>query len=235
VLLGQKFQDLDTCMLLKIENLTFGWQKIPLLENINCILESGDVVLLKGENGSGKTTLLQLISGMIPHFSRGRILKGNVKINESSIINNPPKQFFPQIAFIPVFNIDFFLLNGNLSEEILLAQGVLHLSASKIEQLADDLKKHFPEIIEIRTKEFTTMTAYEKILSLVCIYYIQGARLYLFDEILNLIPYSQLNKWFKFFTMLNQQGCGIILIAHRLNQHKFKTWEIRNKRLMISC
>jgi energy-coupling factor transport system ATP-binding protein len=221
-------------MLLIIENLTFAWQNDPLFYNINCSLESGEIVLLKGENGSGKSTLLQLISGMIPHFSRGKMLKGDVKINGRSITKNPPKQFFPHIAFVPASNIDFFLLNGNLSEEIALAQGILDLSTLEVEQRINDCIKLFPEIIELRNKDFTTMTAHEKILSLVCIYYTQCAKLYLFDEILNIVPQEKLEAWFEFYTILARKGCGVLLTAHRFNQHNYNIWEIQNNSLITA-
>jgi ABC-type cobalamin/Fe3+-siderophores transport system ATPase subunit len=55
-------------MILKIENLTFGWQQETLFENISNHLNQKEIVQLSGENGSGKTTLLQIISGMIEKF-----------------------------------------------------------------------------------------------------------------------------------------------------------------------
>lgn len=44
--------------------------------NINCTLQPGSVLVVKGENGTGKSTFLRCILNYIP-FSNGKILSGN--------------------------------------------------------------------------------------------------------------------------------------------------------------
>lgn len=222
-------------MLLTIKNLTFGWQNEPLFENVNCQLERGEIVLLRGENGSGKTTFLQLSAGMIPHFSRGKILEGDIQIDNRSLIENPPKSFFPQIAFIPGKNIDFFLLNENLEQEMALIQAVLKIGNSAIQRKKNELQELFPEIDQRWTKNFDEMTVYQKILALTTTYYLQAAQLFLFDEILNTVPNEDLSRWMNFFRLQSQAGCGIIFISHKMEKHHFKEWEIRNKMLITTC
>ncbi|MBN2092402.1 ATP-binding cassette domain-containing protein, partial [candidate division KSB1 bacterium] len=82
-------------MLLSIENLTFAWLNETLFENISMKVGTGQIIVLKGENGCGKSTFLQIMAGMIPHFSRGRILKGDVLLENQSIIHSTPSAFFP--------------------------------------------------------------------------------------------------------------------------------------------
>lgn len=49
--------------ILKIENLSFGYDEQLVLENLNLEINSGDFIAIIGENGSGKSTLFKLILG----------------------------------------------------------------------------------------------------------------------------------------------------------------------------
>lgn len=49
--------------MLKVENITFGYSKSPVLKNITFNVEAGENLAIIGESGSGKSTLLKLIYG----------------------------------------------------------------------------------------------------------------------------------------------------------------------------
>ncbi len=51
--------------LLRCENLTKIYDRIPALSNVDLTLQSGRIVGLLGPNGSGKTTLIKLINGLL--------------------------------------------------------------------------------------------------------------------------------------------------------------------------
>ncbi|MFO8148533.1 MAG: ABC transporter ATP-binding protein [Gillisia sp.] len=57
--------------MLKIEKVSFAYNKIPVLKNINFSVEEGENVSIIGSSGCGKSTLLQLIYGL--HHSDGKI------------------------------------------------------------------------------------------------------------------------------------------------------------------
>ncbi len=63
-------------MLLSADNLSFGFNGAPLLENICFSLNEGDRVGLIGANGEGKTTLIRLILGELEPES-GRLFRKN--------------------------------------------------------------------------------------------------------------------------------------------------------------
>lgn len=68
-------------MFLKFNNAEIGYQQ-PLIRNVNCGLERGEVVLLIGDNGSGKTTLFKSILNSVP--LRGRDFLDNANISRLS-------------------------------------------------------------------------------------------------------------------------------------------------------
>ena len=51
-------------MELRTENLVVGYDKHPLIKNVNLRVKSGEVLTLIGPNGAGKSTLMNIIFGM---------------------------------------------------------------------------------------------------------------------------------------------------------------------------
>ena len=62
---------------IEINNLSVGYNKIPLLNNISFNVEKNTCCCIYGENGCGKTTLLKTLSAMIPPVGGSAIICGN--------------------------------------------------------------------------------------------------------------------------------------------------------------
>ena len=94
--------------MLKIDDVSFSYDKNNNLNNINFNISKGEVILLCGESGCGKTTLTRFINGLIPNFFDGKrsgeIYLHNKMISEmpiyeisshiGSVFQNPKTQFF---------------------------------------------------------------------------------------------------------------------------------------------
>ena len=63
--------------MLKVRNLKFAFQHLPLFENFSLDLEAGELLHLKGPNGSGKSTLLSLLAGLRRNYE-GEIRFSNI-------------------------------------------------------------------------------------------------------------------------------------------------------------
>ena len=50
--------------MLKVENISFGYTKTPVLESVSFEAKTGEHISIVGESGSGKTTLLKLLYGV---------------------------------------------------------------------------------------------------------------------------------------------------------------------------
>lgn len=78
-------------VVLKIENLTFGYTKEKLLyKDFSLILHAGEIVTILGPSGSGKSTLFELISGNLQPIS-GQIEKTSF----SQVFQDPYSSFHP--------------------------------------------------------------------------------------------------------------------------------------------
>ena len=94
-------------MAIKLENLCYSRNGIPLLQNINFIIERKETGVIKGESGKGKTTLLNVINGLIvPEL--GSIMCGDEIFNSDSIFLPPEKRnigyVFQDFALFPHLN-----------------------------------------------------------------------------------------------------------------------------------
>lgn len=94
-------------MAIKIKNLSYSRNGIPLLENINFIIEKKETGVIKGESGKGKTTLLNIINGLIAP-KLGLITCGDEIFNSDSIFLPPEKRnigyVFQDFALFPHLN-----------------------------------------------------------------------------------------------------------------------------------
>lgn len=218
-------------MLLKIENLNFGWEKTLLLKDINARLGPGQIVQLMGPNGAGKTTLLHLIAGLIPHFHRGAMLTGDILIQGRSIMTAPPKSFFPKIAYVPSTHLDLFLLTESLHQELELTSSILKADRAWREQRLAEFAEFFPETNEMWGIPFKTALLQQKILALTLIYYVQQAQLFLFDEIFPSFSAPLKAKWLEFFQFLGQNDCTVIFVDHQRATNHFGKWILTEKHL----
>lgn len=76
--------------ILEIKNLTFDYDGINTLNDINLSLNDKDFLAIIGPNGGGKSTLLKLILGIL------KIQQGSIAINH----NNPAKEL-EHIGYVP--------------------------------------------------------------------------------------------------------------------------------------
>ena len=63
-----------------VEDLSFYYDKEPVLEHINYSVDSGEFVTLTGENGAAKTTLIKASLGILqPRIGKVTISKTNTQ------------------------------------------------------------------------------------------------------------------------------------------------------------
>ena len=73
--------------ILTANELAVGYERQPVLKNINFQIEEGDYFCIVGENGSGKTTLMKTILGLLPP------VEGSIEVGQGLMKN--------QIGYLP--------------------------------------------------------------------------------------------------------------------------------------
>lgn len=69
-------------MQLSCRDLTIGYDKNPIVNNINFDIMSGDYVAIVGENGAGKSTLMKTLLGLLPPIDGEIVFGDGLKKNE---------------------------------------------------------------------------------------------------------------------------------------------------------
>ena len=93
------------------KNMSAGYGKNKILNDINLVINPGEKVFIGGANGSGKTTLLRVLSGLIPH-------EGEVLIDGKEVSSMKRKDIAKLIALMPQTNEIYFPYTVN--ETVLL-------------------------------------------------------------------------------------------------------------------
>ena len=70
--------------MLTVENVSAGYHRKPVIEDVSFSLEPGSVTGLVGPNGSGKSTLIRALTGILP-LMQGRVLIGESSLQQMSI------------------------------------------------------------------------------------------------------------------------------------------------------
>jgi len=114
--------------LLKINNLSGGYHKQRIINNVSLEIKKGDFIGIIGPNASGKTTLLRLMSRvLVPQ-------EGNVILEDKDINQMSLKELCRKVAFVPqdtMINFSFTVF------EIVLMGRIPHLKRMQLETKQD--------------------------------------------------------------------------------------------------
>ncbi len=124
----------ETMPLLKLTDVSAGYNQTPVLLNVNMSIEKGDIVCLLGRNGMGKTTLLRSIIGLT------KVVKGDIIFDADDITKVPTyKRARYGIAFIPQGReiIPYISVLDNLKLGLVA-------SRNKLKKIPDEIFEFFP-------------------------------------------------------------------------------------------
>jgi len=92
----------------------YGKNNRPLLNNLNLIVESGQMVTIRGKNGVGKTTLMLLIMGNLTP------IEGEILIDDTPLRQINPHELRRKIVYLPPKGIMF---QGTIMENMTMFRG----------------------------------------------------------------------------------------------------------------
>ena len=118
--------------LLEIENLSTGYNGVPVVRDLNLRVEEGEVVALLGPNGAGKTSTLLTVSGLNP------VLGGDIRVLGRSVKGRRPHLIARDgLAHVPEDRSLFFQLTVHEN---------LRLGAAKGASDIDQALRYFPAL-----------------------------------------------------------------------------------------
>ncbi|AYV66615.1 MULTISPECIES: ABC transporter ATP-binding protein [Niallia] len=117
-----------------LNDVSFGYDKNPVLKNINLSISAGETIAFVGPSGAGKTTICSLI----PRFYD--VNSGSIKVDGIDIRDMTMSSLRSQIGIVQQ---DVFLFTGTLKENI--AYGNLHATDEEIHEAVR--RAHLEELV----------------------------------------------------------------------------------------
>lgn len=159
-------------MTVKVEHLTGGYGKKPVIKDLNFELEKGEIVGLIGLNGAGKSTTIKHMLGLINPME-GKLLISNIKINED--IEN----YRRKLSYIPESPVIYDELT--LEEHIEMTAMAYQLSREEAMRRAKPLLKVFRLENELKVFPSHFSKGMKQKVMIICAF-IVDPELYIIDE-----------------------------------------------------
>lgn len=159
-------------MTVKVEHLTGGYGKKPVIKDLNFELEKGEIVGLIGLNGAGKSTTIKHMLGLINPME-GKLSISNIKIHED--IEN----YRRKLSYIPESPVIYDELT--LEEHIEMTAMAYQLSREEAMRRAKPLLKVFRLENELKVFPSHFSKGMKQKVMIICAF-IVDPELYIIDE-----------------------------------------------------
>jgi ABC-type branched-subunit amino acid transport system ATPase component len=126
--------------ILKIRNLSAGYNGSSVLENLNLDVEQGELLAIIGQNGCGKSTLLKTIFRLTPVNSGIIIFKGKNIMNMDS-------------DFLIDTGISYFMQRGLIFPNLTVKEHLDLAMRNNTNNNLEEIVNYFPEIKEYFKKK----------------------------------------------------------------------------------
>ena len=192
--------------LVRVKNLTLGYNGQAILKNLSFVVEEGDFICVVGKNGSGKTTLVKGILGLIKPM-QGEVVFEDLQPN---FVGYTPQEtnvneYFPATVFEIV-------LSGSLNR----AKRKFFYSQSDKKEALEKLE--LLKLIKIKNKSFNELSGGQKQKVLLARSLMATNKLLILDEPSNNLDFETKKDFYEILKKINQeQRITIIMITHDLD------------------
>ena len=200
----------DAHPLLKVENLTFGYDPgCTNLENISFELREGEMVSIVGRNGAGKSTLSKLICG----FETPR--SGTIRLNGRDLANDTIKERAVSIGYV--------MQNPNqmISQSLIFDEVALGLRTRKLPE--EEVTRRVHEALKIcglypfRSWPVSALSFGQKKRVTIASMLVMEPKILILDEPTAGQDFRHYTDIMEFLRQLNKQGYTVIMVTHDMH------------------
>lgn len=186
-----------------VENLSIGYDKKPIIDNLNFSIDSGDYLCIIGENGAGKSTLMKTLLSLIPKID------GEIKIDGD------------QIGYLPQQNNISKDFPASVKEVVLSGlqgkKGFMPFYSKEDKLIATENMKRM-NILDMQNKCFRELSGGQQQRVLLARALCATKEIILLDEpVSGLDPKVTLSMYETIYS-LNKSGITIIMISHDIKE-----------------
>ena len=194
---------------LEAQNLSFGYDRRIVLDDVSLTLNSGELLALLGPNGAGKSTLFRCMLALLEPKS------GDVFLNGENIRQKSPPELARQIAYVPQIHYPAF--NYSALDMVLMgtaSQGKKWALPDAAQQKAAEEALEQLGAAHLRLRTFRELSGGERQLVLIARALAQQAKLLIMDEPAANLDYGNQFRVLHQIEALKRQGYGILLSTH---------------------
>ncbi|MGP5072819.1 ABC transporter ATP-binding protein [Arthrobacter rhombi] len=203
-------------MKLELRGITKKFGSFTANDNIDVVVEDGQVHSLLGENGAGKSTLMNVLFGLYEATS------GQVLIDDQPVSFSGPGDAMKagigmvhqHFMLVPVFTV---AENVALGDENTRAAGILDLDATrrKIREISDQFGFHVDPDAVIEDLPVGVQQRVEIIKALV-----RDAKILILDEPTAVLTPQETDELLNIIRQLRDTGTSVVFISHKLREVK---------------
>lgn len=199
--------------MLEANNISSGYGKKIIVDNVSISLKRGEFVCILGSNGCGKTTLLKTILGFIKPVN-GEVLVDNFPINNLKEIDMAKK-----IAYIPQAHIPPFPFTV---EDVVIMGRTPYLeknsSPSKKDTQLANLSMERMGILHLKKNPYTKLSGGQQQLTMIARALVQDTDFILMDEpTANLDFGNEYRVLEEVYSLSRLYNKGVIMVTHNPN------------------
>lgn len=159
--------------MLKLENISSGYYKKRVIENISIELVENKIYLLVGPNGAGKSTLLKTIAGILLPWEGKILFKGK------------------DISLLPCFEraklgIAYYFQGGVVFKDLTVKENIdvagILMNKKDFKKELEKIYEIFPELKKFESKRAGLLSGGEKVQVALSMVFIRKPELILIDE-----------------------------------------------------
>lgn len=200
--------------MLKVHNLTGGYNDSLVIENISFEVNKGEIFGIVGPNGSGKTTMMKMITNSLEPTS------GEILLENKPLTSYSTKEIAKIMAVLPQHSSSAF--SYTVEEIVMLGRypyhkGIFHTITNRDEQIVTDVMKQ-TGIYQYKNQSLDVLSGGERQRVMLARALAQEPKLLLLDEPTNHLDISYqialldlLKEWTK------EKQLTVIAILHDLN------------------
>ncbi len=197
--------------MLRLEQVTAGYQKNPVIKEIDLTFERGKITVLTGPNGSGKSTLLKAIVGLC-EIHKGTVLLNNKKKGEFS-----DKEFAGYVSYLPQSHG-----GGAITVERMVLHGRFPYLSYPRRYREKDYKCCFQAmeqmgILALRDKKIDELSGGQRQKVFIAMALAGEMEVFLFDEPSTYLDISCQLELLDIMVRLKEEGKTVITVLHDLN------------------
>ena len=191
-------------MLFEVKDLTLGYEKENIIENISFVVENKDFIIVVGKNGAGKSTLIKGILGLIKPKS-GKIIFGDGL--KKNLIGYMPQETKVDQAF-PA-SVKEIVLSGRINK-----MGFRPFYNKEDKEKANEVM-NILNISNIKNKSFADLSGGQRQKVLLARSLAATDKLLILDEPSNNLDNTSREEFYLLLMKLNKElGITIIMISH---------------------